>query len=107
MPAPEQEIPLRVGVKYCGGCKPGYDRVALVENIKARLRDRVRMIPPDGDGVALILAVQGCPTACADLSPYEGLFVRPITSPASAEAFITAVESGIVFENTKTGTSNY
>lgn len=25
---------MRIGVKYCGGCNPGYDRTALIDKIK-------------------------------------------------------------------------
>lgn len=25
---------MRIGIKYCGGCNPGYDRTALLEKIK-------------------------------------------------------------------------
>jgi 4-hydroxybutyrate CoA-transferase len=25
---------MRIGIKYCGGCNPGYDRTALIKKIK-------------------------------------------------------------------------
>ena len=62
---------IKVGVKYCGGCNPTYDRSELVEDLKRRLDGKVKFVPPDGEGVDLILAVEGCEIACADLSPFE------------------------------------
>lgn len=88
---PQNTAPLRIGLKYCGGCKPAYDRVALVDEIKERLGDRVEFVPADSDDLFLILAVQGCPTACADLSAYRDTPIRSITSPEEAEAFIAHI----------------
>ncbi|MFW5901837.1 MAG: hypothetical protein ACOCTS_02230 [Thermodesulfobacteriota bacterium] len=85
---PQNPAPLRIGLKYCGGCKPTYDRVALVDDIKERLGNRVEFVPADSADVSLILAVQGCPTACADLSAFRETPVWSITGPEEAEAFI-------------------
>jgi len=85
---PQSPAPLRIGLKYCGGCKPAYDRVALVDDIKWRLGDRVVFVPADSSDVFLILAVQGCPTACADLSAFRDRNIWSITRPEEAEAFI-------------------
>jgi ketosteroid isomerase-like protein len=85
--------PLIIGLKYCGGCKPDYDRVALVEEIRKQLGPSALFVRPDGEAVDVILAVQGCPTACADLTPFGGKAVRLITSPEDAKAFVRYVEN--------------
>jgi hypothetical protein len=82
-----------VGLKYCGGCKPDYDRVALVEEIQRRLGDRVAWVRADDPVSELILAVHGCLTACADLAPLGSKPVFAITGPGQAEAFIHYVET--------------
>ena len=79
---------LRVGVKYCGGCNPEYDRVALVEEIEERLEGKVRFVPPESEGVDIILAVYGCKTACADLSGFRGVKIRTITNIEDGEKFL-------------------
>lgn len=84
--------PLIIGLKYCGGCKPDYDRVALAEKIAHRLAGTAVLVRHDHPGVALILAVQGCATACADLSPFEHLPVFIITRPKEVDAFIEFVQ---------------
>jgi hypothetical protein len=84
---------LKVRVKYCGGCNPNYDRVALVGAIEARLSGKASFIATDSNGIAMVLAVVGCSTACADLTPFRGLEVRIITCPEDAELFIHDLEA--------------
>jgi len=84
---------LKIGVKYCGGCNPRYDRVALVKRIEERLRGKASLVRADSDGISLVLVVEGCSTACADVSPFKGLEIRVITCPEDAELFIHYVEA--------------
>ncbi len=79
---------LKIRVKYCGGCNPNYDRVALVGAIEARLSGKASFVATDSNGIAMVLAVVGCSTACADLSAFEGQEIRVITSLEEAELFI-------------------
>ena len=79
---------VKIGVKYCGGCNPGYDRVALVKQMEESLRGQVEFVSPESEEVALVLAVEGCTTACADLSAFQGLEIRKITSIEDAEKFM-------------------
>ena len=79
---------LKVGIKYCGGCNPYYDRVDLVERIKRRLQGKVEFVSAANDDAELVLAVEGCSTACADLSPFKGKDISVIAKPEDAEAFI-------------------
>jgi hypothetical protein len=79
---------LRVGIKYCGGCNPEYDRVALVEQIKKRLEGKVSFVPSETEEVDVILAVHGCKTACADLSCFRGVKIRTITNIEEGEKLI-------------------
>ena len=86
---------LKIGVKYCGGCNPNYDRVALVKRIEERLKGTASLVRADSDGISLVLAVVGCSTACADISPFEGLEIRVITCPEDAELLIRHVEGAV------------
>ena len=81
-----------VGLKYCGGCKPDYDRVALVEEVQRRLGDQVIWVRGDDPAAKLILAIHGCLTACADLAPYQAKPIFAITGPETAEAFVRQVQ---------------
>ena len=78
----------RVRIKYCGGCNPKYDRVALVEELKARLRGTVAWASSDADPCDVVVAVQGCETACADLTAFAAYEIYPITCPEDLERLI-------------------
>jgi len=82
---------LKVGIKYCGGCNPYYDRVALVRKIETRLDGTVEFVSPDKDSVDLVLAVEGCKTACADLGSFDGKEIRVITQSEDVDKFIQEI----------------
>jgi hypothetical protein len=82
----------RVGLKYCGGCNPHYDRIALAEDLKARLGREIEWASLETGNLDLVLAIEGCETACADLGPVEGIEIRIITCPEEAEDFILETE---------------
>ena len=84
---------MKVGLKYCGGCNPEYDRVALVRHIEESLQGRVRFVSPESEGIGLILAVEGCGTACADLSTFQGMEIRVITTIEGGERFIQKIRA--------------
>ena len=63
---------MRIGVKYCGGCNPRYDRTALVARLKQKRPDD--WVEPASPGVCYdeFWVVCGCPVQCADLEGLEG-----------------------------------
>ena len=92
---------LRVGVKYCGGCNPEYDRVALVEQIKGRLEGKVSFVPPESEGVDIILTAQGCRTACVDLSGFRGIETWTVTGIEDGKKFVREIIEREVHINAK------
>lgn len=82
---------MKIGVKYCGGCNPQYDRVAVVEALQKRLEGKAEFVLPDQDNIDFVLAVEGCATACADLSSFEGKRIFVIVCPEDAERFVEEV----------------
>jgi len=84
---------VRVGLKYCGGCNPEYDRVALVRHIVESLQGKIEFVKTESEGVGLILAVEGCSTACADLSAFQGMEIRVITNIEEGERFIKEIRN--------------
>lgn len=55
---------MRIGIKYCGGCNPFYDRKAEVEKLEQNLKD-IRFEPVQhGGNYDRLLLVCGCPRAC-------------------------------------------
>lgn len=71
---------MRIGVKYCGGCNPRYDRPGLVERLKAELGGGVEWVNANtAEGpLDFVLVVCGCTATCAghrDLSGEHGKLV--------------------------------
>jgi len=78
----------KVGLKYCGGCNPGYDRVALAAYIEKSLHGRAEFVTLDDDNLDLVLAVAGCKRCCADLNSFEEKKVFFITQIEDAGKFL-------------------
>ena len=77
----------RIAIKYCGGCNPAYDRVAVVADMLTRLADVVAVVPLDDECADMLVAVQGCPTACADLSGFKGKRIVVLKSREAVAGF--------------------
>jgi hypothetical protein len=84
---------IKVGIKYCGGCRSGYDRVALVDELRDRFAEKMEFVPADSEDAEEILVVCGCPSACAKVESSRPLYT--ITSPADAKKWILKKIGGI------------
>ncbi len=57
---------MKVGIKYCGGCNPRYDRVAAVNQLKREF-PQVEFVSASGNpDCDIVFVVCGCFAACAD-----------------------------------------
>lgn len=83
----------RIGLKYCGGCTPRYDRVQAVGCLRERLKDRVDFVSYEDPDIEGVLVVTGCPTACVDLTPFEGRPVWVVTSRQQVENFLETIRA--------------
>jgi hypothetical protein len=86
---------LKAGLKFCGGCRAGYDRVGLARSIRERLAGKIEWIAADREDVEEILIVCGCKTACVKLDATADLPVHHITSPEEAERWIAGIHKRI------------
>ena len=85
-----------VGVKYCGGCNPRYDRGALVAQIKKAL-PAMRFEPVRPDQVYdVLLVVSGCHVQCADISGIQ--YRRGRVGVYAAEHLTSAVQAIQAYE---------
>ena len=78
---------MKVGLKYCGGCRPGYDRTAAVKDIGEQLGDGFELTGADDEKAELILVVTGCKTACVDTTALPDKPLRFISSSEDAQRF--------------------
>ena len=86
-------LPRRIGLKYCGGCAPRYDRVAQVKAIERELHDLVTLLSPGAECLEAVLIVAGCPTCCVEPRDFHPLPVLRIRSEADARRFIDDIRS--------------
>jgi hypothetical protein len=83
---------MRIGVKYCGGCNPDYDRVALIKQIQERLKDKADFVSWEREDMDIVLVVCGCSTSCVDLGPFSGFKTRTIKNPDDADYFVQEIK---------------
>ena len=60
--------PLKIQIKYCGGCNPTIDRIKTVESLIHKLKDKIKIVSNEDDIIDVMLIVCGCSTACIDTS---------------------------------------
>lgn len=62
----------QIGVRYCGGCNPRYDRVGLVKKLASFFPELEFTSAQDAVSYPAVVVVHGCPARCAKV---EGLAV--------------------------------
>jgi hypothetical protein len=85
---------LRIGIKFCGGCNPEYDRAFVAGRIIEGLKGKAKVVPLEEGEVDVVIAVEGCPTACADLDSFSDLPIYKITSEEEGDRFVERVAQG-------------
>lgn len=86
-----EDPPLKVLIKYCGGCNPDYDRVALVDHLKERLKNNIQWVQSDAKEADVILLIAGCKTACVKVDQIKDLKRYLITGPHQGEEWIEEI----------------
>ena len=86
---------MRIGIKYCGGCNPRYDRVAAVKEQQQR-HPEWKIEPAGEGGQEYILVVCGCTAVCAGHTQLEATKHKFVIN--SGEQFAAACEA-IIKEN--------
>lgn len=60
-----------VGVKYCGGCNPTYDRGLKIKETLAEHPDWKWEYAQEGKEYDILLVAYGCMRACAAINQYN------------------------------------
>lgn len=55
---------IRVGLKFCGGCDPAYDRDEYWSEIKDLAEGKIEWVRLDAGGYGRVLMINACETAC-------------------------------------------
>ncbi len=56
---------MRIGVKYCGGCNPSYERVEMIERVQFRFNDQFLFLRHDEPDIDVLVLMSGCHRSCA------------------------------------------
>ncbi|MBM6926987.1 hypothetical protein [Pseudoflavonifractor phocaeensis] len=72
---------MRIGIKYCGGCNPRYDRVAYVQTLACRYPNAVFEPAEPGRDYDVVLVVCGCSARCAGVIGLDPLRLRYVCQP--------------------------
>ncbi len=79
---------MKIGIRYCGGCNPRYDRNREVEKLKAKFPE-TEFVHADDPNSILCILVCGCPSACLT---DEGLYGKEILRTSQRKDFVKAGE---------------
>ncbi len=78
---------MRVGLKYCGGCNPRYDRAAFARWLAAQHEDWEVTYAEREEAYDLLLVVSGCSAACASTEGYRAKEMLRYSSENLPEGF--------------------
>jgi hypothetical protein len=56
---------VKIGIRYCGGCNPHYERVEMIERVQSLVEDRFLFLRHDQQDLDGLIAVNGCLRMCA------------------------------------------
>jgi len=84
----------RLGVKYCGGCNPRYDRAQALSKLKAVYEDEcVFEHAAEGTDYDMLLVIGGCSSCCASYENYMTEFgVAKMRGESCIEEIILRIE---------------
>ena len=82
---------MKMGIKYCGGCNPRYDRVEMGKRFVRMLDQSVEWVSPDDPGAEMILVIVGCDTACVDLIRFQGRYLMVVKNEESGNSLLRRI----------------
>jgi len=56
----------KIGIKYCGGCNPSYERVEIVHRAQSQFNHPFHFVHHDEPDIEVLLLLSGCQRACAE-----------------------------------------
>lgn len=65
---------MTIGIKYCGGCNPKYDRGNIVTKLTNEFKDLTVELAKEGKIYDLIVVLCGCTSCCANHQNLEGKY---------------------------------
>ena len=72
---------MRIGIKYCGGCNPRYDRGEYVSALKEAYPQMQWEYAKEEISYDLLIVVCGCGSCCASYRQYKYRLLRKLWAP--------------------------
>lgn len=66
---------MNIGIKYCGGCNPRYDRKEFLDALKKKFNFDFEIVRPD-EVYDVVIVLCGCSSCCADQSELKFKFEK-------------------------------
>ena len=57
---------MKIGIKYCGGCNPRYDRLEIAKRLKKDYPEELYVHATGEKDLDLVIVLCGCTAECAD-----------------------------------------
>ena len=85
---------VKIGIKYCGGCNPCYERTDIVQTLARNMPEAEIVAAAPGCEVDHVAVICGCTRACA---AHEGLQGRcgktVVTAPKDCESLMKNIHN--------------
>ncbi len=81
---------MKIGIKYCGGCNPRFDRTDIAQRLRNDFPDSEIVSAQPDDQLDYVVVVCGCNSACAQIDGLMGKHGRSILT--HDEAYSTLLE---------------
>jgi hypothetical protein len=78
----------KVGIKYCGGCNPTYERVEIIQGVRFQLRDQFLFTRHDEKDIDALIIINGCPRGCAAQDLNQEVFFYSVTGESECDTLI-------------------
>lgn len=82
---------MKIGIKYCGGCRASYNRKRFIDKLKGENSDLLFESAREDVEYDIVIVVNGCRTACANHTEYRSREKHLVTNIDDYKKISTAL----------------
>jgi hypothetical protein len=82
-----------IGIKYCGGCNPFYERVEIVHRAQSKFNHQLHFVRHDQPDIDVMILMSGCQRACAAQDLHQTVPRYSVTGKNDFEAMMGWLQS--------------
>lgn len=83
----------KVGIKYCGGCNPSYERAEIAHRVQSQFNHPLHFVHHDQPDIDALTFMSGCQKACAAQDLNRTIPHYSVTDENDFEALIDWLKS--------------